>query len=189
MRNLFIIIEGPDAVGKSTLISNIKNYFNDFTLHMLHYSNVKQDTPEKTIYYSKKMYEEMFGFMLTSIKHNQTGIICDRSHLGEMVYGPIYRNYSGEYVIDIEKKYHNILDVWDNLHLITLIDDADRIIDRDKERGDGLSFSLDVEKKQTEIDNFIKAHHKSTIKNKLLVNINDKDADAVKNLVIDFIKG
>lgn len=150
MKNKFIIIEGPDNVGKTTLINGIKNYFNDYTFHTIHYSNVKQESTEKVIEYSKKMYKEMFSYMLNSIKFNKSGIICDRSHIGEMVYGPIYRNYTGEYVIDIEKEFSNIKSIWDNLFLITLYDEPENLIARD----DGLSFSTNLEKKQNEINNF-----------------------------------
>ena len=31
-------------------------------------------------------------------------LIFNRSHLGETVYSPLYRGYSGDYVFDIEKK-------------------------------------------------------------------------------------
>jgi thymidylate kinase len=182
-RNLFIIIEGPDNVGKSTLIQNLKNKFNNFTLHALHYSNVKQESPAKTIEYSTKMYTEMFQNMFECSKYDKSGMIFDRSHLGEMVYGPIYRGYTGEYVLDVERKFKHIHPIWDNLYLITLIDQPDNLIMRD----DGLSFSTDKEKKKTEINNFINAHDKSLIKNKLLINIVHSDAEKVSERVTHFI--
>lgn len=116
-------------------------------------------------------------------KEEYTGIICDRSHLGEMVYGPIYRGYSGEYVLDIEKKYMEIPSIWNNLFLITLYDEPENVIKRD----DGLSFSTDIRIKREEIKNFINAHGKSNIKNKLLLNIKNHNADAVLNEVLTFI--
>lgn len=183
-RNIFIICEGPDNVGKSTLIKNLKDHFNDYTLHTLHYSNVKQDSPEIVQEYSTKLYTEMFDVMLNSTAYNKSGIICDRSHLGEMVYGPIYRGYSGEYVIGIERKFSNIHSIWNNLFLITLYDEPENLIRRE----DGLSFTTDLEKKKIEIDNFKSAHEKSTIRNKLILNIKDQDALNVKDLVINFIE-
>ncbi len=182
-RNLFIIVEGPDNVGKSTLIQNLKNKFNNFTFHNLHYSNVKQESPSKTIEYSTKMYTEMFQLMFECSKYENTGMILDRSHLGEMVYGPIYRGYTGEYVVDIERKFKHIHPIWDNLYLITLIDQPENLIKRD----DGLSFSIDLEKKQTEINNFINAHDKSLIKHKLMINILHSDATKVAERVKHFI--
>lgn len=188
MRNMFIICEGPDCVGKSTLIQNLKNYYNNYTFHMLHYSGVKQDSADKVINYSEKMYTEMFDMMVNNLKYDKSGIICDRSHLGELVYSPLYRGYTGEYVLDIERKYHHIKDVWNNLILFTITDDAERIIKRDKERGDGLSFSLDLETKQKEIDAFLNAHEKSTIKHKCLINIETLNVEEVTQIAKDFIE-
>lgn len=150
---------------------------------MLHYSNVKQESPEEVIEHSKKLYTEMFDLMFFMLKNDNSGIICDRSHLGEMIYGNIYRGYTGDYVLDIEKKYHHIMDLWNNLFLITLIDEPQNLIVRE----DGLSFSTDIEKKQREIDLFQKAHESSTIKNKLIINIKDADAEKVLNDVISAI--
>lgn len=183
-RNIFLIVEGPDNVGKTTLINNIKNHYNDYTLHTIHYSNVKQSSTEDTIRYTEKLHSEMFRMMLNAVPNDKSGLIFDRSHLGEMVYGPIYRGYTGEYVIDIERKFKHILSIWDNLLLITLVDTPERLIERD----DGLSFSTDINKKIKEIKNFKNAHDKSMIKHKLLIDIKDHDAEAVKNVVINKIE-
>lgn len=185
MRNLFILVEGPDNVGKSTLIRNIKNHFNDMTLHNLHYGNVHQPDKESVIEYSKKTFHEMFKMMKFQMITEKSGIICDRSHLGEMIYGPIYRDYTGEFVLDIEKEHSINRSLWDSLFLITLYDTPENLIARD----DGLSFSTDLSKKQTEISNFLNAHNKSLIKNKLQLNIENHDADAASNAVIKFIEG
>lgn len=184
MRNMFIICEGIDNVGKSTLIQNLKNHYNDYTFHTLHYSAVKQDTADKVIEYSTKMYTEMFEIMMNQIKYDNSGIICDRSHLGELVYGPEYRGYTGEYVLDIERKWHHIHSVWDNLILFTIVDKPERAIERD----DGLSFSTDLDKKQKEIDAFLNAHNKSTIKHKYIINIETFNAEQVTKIAVDYIE-
>lgn len=183
MRNLFLIVEGPDNVGKSTLINNLNNYYNKLTMHNLHYSNVKQDNISEVIKYNKKLYNEMFELMTFELKNDKTGLIFDRSHLGEIVYGNIYRGYSGDYVLDIEKKFNHILDVFENLFLITLVDEPENLISRE----DGLSFSVELDKKQRELELFDLAHISSTIKNKLIINIKNKDAEAVFKEVTEFI--
>lgn len=183
--NLFIIIEGPDNVGKTTLIQNIKNAYKDYTFHTLHYSNVKQDSAEAVQFYSTKMYNEMFEIMFNQTRYSKSGIICDRSHLGELVYGPIYRNYTGEYVLDIEKNYSHIQSIWDNLILITLVDDPENLIARD----DGLSFSTDLPKKKVEIANFLEATFQSHIKHKKVINIKDHNAEQAIEAVIKYIEG
>lgn len=152
-------------------------------MYNLHYSNVKQENLEEVIEHNKKLYNEMFGFMLHVLTLENAGVICDRSHLGEMVYGNIYRGYTGEYVLDIEKRYKHILDIFKNLFLITLVDEPENLISRE----DGLSFSIDLDKKQRELELFDLAHNSSNILNKLIVNIKNKDAETVKNEVIQFI--
>jgi thymidylate kinase len=183
MRNLFLIVEGPDNVGKSTLINNLNNYYNKLTMHNLHYSNVKQENTIEVIKHNKKLYDEMFRLMIYALKQDYTGVICDRSHLGEIVYGNIYRGYAGDYVLDIEKDYHHILDIFENLFLITLVDEPENLISRE----DGLSLSTDLDKKQRELELFDLAHNSSNIKHKLIINIKDKDAEAVFKEVTEFI--
>ena len=183
MRNMFIVVEGPDNVGKTTLIKNLKDHFNDITFHTLHYTNVKHPSSEELIKYSAKLYEEMFGLMSFVSTKEKSGVICDRSHLGELIYGPIYRGYTGAYVLDIERTFKHIRPVWDNLVLITLYDEPENLISRE----DGLSFSTDLEKKKTEIENFKAAHEKSLIQHKMLLNIKDRSAQQVTQAVVGFL--
>lgn len=155
------------------------------TFHTLHYSNVKQPSKEDVMKYSAKLYKEMFDLMFFVSARESAGVICDRSHLGEMVYGPIYREYTGEYVLDIEQTFKNIHPIWDNLVLVTMYDEPENLIARD----DGLSFSTDLSKKTTEINNFKAAHEKSLIKHKLLLNIKDHNAEQAIQAVLAFING
>lgn len=184
-KNMFIIIEGPDNVGKTTLINKLTNHFNYMTFQCLHYGMVKHPTLEQHVAYNKKQYTELFKMMQHHTTLDNAGIICDRAHLGEMVYGPIYRGYTGEYVLDIEKEFINYKPIWDNLFLITLTDKAERLIERE----DGESFSIDLDKKLTELANFRHAHESSNIVHKYTVDIETFDADAVGQIVIDYIEG
>lgn len=174
-----IIIEGPDRVGKDTLIQNIKNYFTDLTFHELHYSAVKANDVKL---YSNKMYHEFFNILEMFNNYNYS-CIANRSHLGEAVYGPIYRKYSGDYIFDIENEYKE-KDFFSKLNLIVLIDDAENLIKRD----DGLSFSTQLENKQIELQHFKNAFNKSNIKHKILININGLSINDVKNKAIEFLK-
>lgn len=174
-RNLFLIVEGPDNSGKSTLIKKIKSYYSDYTLQSLHFSSVKHKSLDDCINYNKKLYNMMFDMMIFSIKYDKSGILMDRSHLGELVYGPLYRDYAGEYVLDIEKNILNIHDVINNFFLITLVDKPENLISRE----DGESISIDLNNKNKEIQLFKEAHNKSLIKNKLIINIENKDANEV----------
>lgn len=150
----------------------------------LHFGNVRHDSVEEGLAYSEKQYTEMFKLMVNHLNYENAGIICDRAHLGEMVYGPIYRGYTGEYVLDIEKRFSKYNELWDNLFLIVLTDHPENLIKRE----DGHSFSIDLDKKQNEINNFINAYEKSTIKNKLHLNVHDYDIEHLANTVIDYIE-
>ena len=100
----FIIIEGTDNVGKDTQQNLIIERMNDLVFHKLHYSSLPfRDDKQLHANYSKKMYDDMFKLMMNS-KDKDINLIFNRSHLGETVYAPLYRGYSGDYVLDIEKK-------------------------------------------------------------------------------------
>jgi len=177
----FIIIEGTDNTGKDTQQNLIIKKVNDLVFQKLHYSSLPfKDDKEKHISYSQKMYDDMFKLMVLS-KDKDINFIFNRSHLGESVYSPLYREYSGDYVFDIEKKYTNQLRK--ELYLITLSNDPHTILKRD----DGLSFYGNEEEIKAEIDGFNRAHRKSNIKNKLLLHIGTMSAEEVSNIIIDFL--
>jgi len=184
----FIICEGTDNVGKDTQIDLIIKNMSDHVFHKLHYSALPfNDDKDKHSSYSKKLYETMFRLMMKSKIANKPGdldinLIFNRSHLGETVYSPLYRGYSGDYVFDIEKKFTKALR--EDLYLITLVNDPHTILKRD----DGKSFYGNEEEVKAEVDGFKRAHHKSTIKNKLLVNVGTMSAIEVSNILVEFLR-
>ena len=129
----------------------------------------------------------MFLLMMKSKLAHQKGdtdinLIFNRSHLGETVYSPLYRGYSGDYVFDIEKKYTKALR--ENLYLITLTNNPHTILKRD----DGKSFYGNEEEVKAEVDGFMRAHKLSTIKNKLHIDVGTMSAIEVCNIIIDFLQ-
>jgi thymidylate kinase len=177
----FIIIEGNDNTGKDTQQNLIIEKLNNLIFHKVHYSSLpfKNDVDKHTSY-SKQMYTDMFR-MMNECKDKDINIIFNRSHLGESVYSPLYRGYSGDYVFDIEKEYVNKLR--ENLYLITLTNDPQIIMSRD----DGKSFYGNEEEVKAEVDGFNRAHRLSKIKNKLLINIGTMSAEDVSKIIIDFL--
>lgn len=151
---------------------------NDKVFLTLSFANVKQNSPEEHIEYSTELYDNMFKLCTFQTRVIRNSIIVDRSHIGEMVYSPLYRNYSGDYVLDIESEYCT-----DNFFLIVLTDRAENLISRD----DGLSHSTDLDKKNEELKLFREAFKKSNIKNKYMMNIEDHNEDEVLDKVLDFI--
>lgn len=180
MSNL-IIIEGSDNTGKSTQANLIIKNLKDRVFQKLHYSSLPfKDDVGLHVTYSTRLYDDMFKLMI-ALRDNDINAIFDRSHLGESIYSPLYRQYSGDYVFDIEEKYVNELKK--NLFLITLVNEPSTILRRD----DGLSFYKNEEGVRAEVDGFIRAHRKSKIKNKLLLNVGTMSADEVCAIILNFI--
>jgi len=178
----FIIIEGTDNTGKDTQQNLIIKKVNDLVFQKLHYSSLPfKDDKEKHISYSQKLYDDMFKLMIAS-KDKDINIIFNRSHLGESVYSPLYREYSGDYIFDIEKRY--VKQLRKELYLITLTNDPHTILKRD----DGKSFYGNEEEVKAEVDGFTRAHRLSTIKNKLHINVGTMSAIEVSNIIAEFLK-
>jgi thymidylate kinase len=179
---MIIIIEGTDCVGKSTQTNLIIKNLKDRVFQKLHYSSLPfKDNTELHITYSMRLYDDMFKLMV-ALRDNDINAIFDRSHLGETVYSPLYRQYSGDYVFEIEKEY--VENLKKDLYLITLINEPSTIFRRD----DGLSFYKNEEGVRAEVDGFIRAHRKSKIKNKLLLNVGTMSADEVCTIILNFIE-
>ena len=184
----FIIIEGTDNVGKDTQQDLIIKNMSDHVFHKLHYSSLPfKDDKEKHATYSNKLYETMFQLMMKSKVGNlkddlDINLIFNRSHLGESVYSPLYRGYSGDFVFDIEKKYTRALR--EDLYLITLTNDPHTILKRD----DGKSFYGNEEEVKAEVDGFTRAHRLSTIKNKLHINVGTMSSIEVSHIITEFLK-
>lgn len=79
MRPPFIILEGPDGAGKTTLSAEIEAHFEDI----------------ETVHCSVPIRPPLAEYMevvFTNLKNLNTPLLADRFHLGEQVYGPIARD-------------------------------------------------------------------------------------------------
>ena len=154
-----LLIEGCDNVGKGTQIEYIKKYVEEkynCPVHYMHYSNIKGAKDVRAV--SEELYKQMFE--IVGKDYGNCLIICDRSHIGEAVYSPIYRGYDGDYVFKIEKAAN----LYTEVGLLVFTETAENLIKRD----DGLSFSIDVDKKNDEISRFKAAYDKSILRKKLI---------------------
>lgn len=184
------LIDGIDRLGKSTLIQNI---LQELGYHLVvHYDKpkvlqrnkyyaegLKETDPDQSQLemelfnlsvdnLARRIYQEdtnknMFNLMKTDIP-----VIFDRTHLGEMVYAPLYRGYSGEYVYDIEKDFleEKMYTAHSEVRMVLLISSNLEMI-----QDDGLSF--DPTKKYEEQTLFVKAFEQSRITNKVIVDVHD----------------
>lgn len=147
MVNNIIIFEGQDRCLKSTIINRLIQSDERHNYHTLHYgkppkiANVQQ--------YQQTTYRQMFELL-----HSGKDFILDRSHLGEMIWSPIYRNYDAKPFIQSQEKqwYENVKDKT-NVFLFILVDSN---YEKWKKRDDnqGLNSTSDQEKHETEIEHF-----------------------------------
>ena len=168
MEPIYIILEGPCDIDtqQNLIVKNIPHR----VFHKLHYSSLPFEDKEKHIMYSTKLYDDMFKGISALFTYNINAIF-NRSHLSESVYAPLHRSYNGDYVFDIEKKYRNLLD---KVYLITMINKPE-------------ALSNNIEDITAEIDGFVRAHHKSLIKNKLLLDTRNMKSDEISNVITQFL--
>ncbi len=187
---MVLIIEGADALGKSTQINEIvkeaqKRYI---VPHILHYSNIKAFGKDRDLIrdFSVSEYNSIFKFMKEYAMASKDLFIFDRCHLSEYVYSPMYRDYDGYYIFASERQ---IIPTGDAVKLILFTDTPENVIERDKLRGDGLSFSLDINKKKEELDKFVEAFNESSIDQKKIITVGKRSIGDIAAEVKDFVFG
>lgn len=184
------LIDGIDRLGKSTLIERIQQ---ELGYHLvIHYDKpkvlanyldtadcIKRAEVSETDYdesyrslslenLARRLYQEDANRGMFNLLLNDTPIIFDRTHLGEMVYAPLYRHYNGDYVFEMEKQLllSKPYTTEDTIRLI-LLTSSNTVMLLD----DGLSF--DPTKKNEEQERFISAFNRSAIVNKVIVDVHN----------------
>lgn len=159
MPNKFLI-DGVDRLGKSTLIENIQQALGYYLV--IHYDKPKklnhyyETCKDPLVLYQKKCNINMFKLIKSDVP-----IIFDRTHLGELVYSPLYRDYPGDYVLDIEA----LTDTSDcRLILMTT---------SDMSVGDDDGCGFDWSKREQEQEAFKQAFARSTIQDKIIIDVSN----------------
>lgn len=173
------LIDGIDRLGKSTLIDKIQQKYGYHLV--IHYDKPKvlnesleiakeftTKTGNDLLNEARHLYQihanrNMFQLMKTDIP-----IIFDRTHLGELVYAPLYRGYKGDYVLSMEQDFidEKPYTYPDDVKLILLTTSNTEML-----QDDGLSF--DFSKKEEEQKMFIEAFNRSALKNKVMVDVHN----------------
>ena len=184
-----IIVCGTDRVGKGTLIKGLTDTAENYTVR--HFGYPKGNTDDEKMIFQHSFFKREFKISTnrnTLLEINNSDLlIWDRSHIGENVYGVLYRQTNPEqWVFQLEEEFG--IDKDPEVYLVLLVAPAEFICKRD----DGESFTSDIVKKQIEIDLFIKAFTESKIQNKLLLNVSDGEnyisKDELLESVLRFIK-
>ncbi len=178
-----ILFEGMDNCGKDTQIKLLKPFLYDMPVQELKYSSFPKFNKEQCLSYSKEVYNQLMDWILDNEVIN-CNLICNRAHLGEYVYGQLYRNYTKEEAtkqISIDNKLKDCEDVF----LIVLVDSNYENLAK---REDGLSQSkAKKELLEKEYNLFKEAYELSNIKNKLIIDISSNDIDFVHEKIKKFI--
>lgn len=168
------VIEGLDRLGKSTLIEGIMNRLGYY--EVIHFSKPKMldvyglaslnggqvDRGLQAFHYQSESFRNS---ML--LANSGARIIFDRWHLGEVVYSPLYRKYSGDYVFDLERACGLANNT--NIRLILLTENFEiskHFVD------DGESLGP-MEKREEEQQMFIDAFNRSAIVDKRIISVTD----------------
>lgn len=174
-----LIIEGPDRTGKDSLISNLLPYCQNSVI--THFSTPVGNTDAEKRAFQENSFREEFGraklFLTSKIFHDpkpgkMNMLFWNRGHLGEFVYGNLYRKtHPEEWVMKIEeeKGFHQL----ENVYLLLLTADPEFLSSRD----DGESFSASAESRTQEMNQFRQAFEMSNIRKKLHLSVDDVDAN------------
>jgi hypothetical protein len=170
------LVEGIDRVGKDHLIGRILDLLGYY--HVIHY-----EKPKQLSFYARtsganalKAYQEdSFRTMFSILRDASAArVVCNRAHLGEYVYAPMYRQYSGEYVFDLEREF--AVDKQLATRLILLTEDFERsthFLD------DGQSLG-GTDQRKAEQELFLEAFALSIITDKRVVSITDPSSGAFR---------
>lgn len=177
------IIEGLDRLGKDTLIQGIQHRLG---YHMvLHFAKPTHLDCYGTLIGSQglKAYQEQSFRTMFQILGGvpQARVICNRAHLGECVYAPMYRGYAGEYVFDIEREF--AAPTLGHLRLVLLVEDIQHsrhFVDD----GDSLG---PVARRSDEQALFLSAFHTSAVVDKRIVCVTDVETGRFRDasLILD----
>lgn len=158
------IIEGIDRLGKDTLIKNLMNILG--YRPVIHFQK-----PQKLNCYvnSEIMYQQDSFFHLMKMLNSDIPFFYNRSHIGEAVYGPMYRNTDASWLWQLEAKFY--LDET-NVRLILLTEGENA----KHFKSDGESF--DDSNRKNEQNAFIRVVNNLTrIQDKRIICVTDKNGE------------
>ncbi len=181
-----IIIEGTDNIGKDTLIQHLTENFNTVTL-------IHCDGPQGNCFQSQEQDNKFICYannINDGLYDNTECIIMNRSHIGEYVYGQLYRKRNKDDIKIMIDKVDNILTSRNDLTVkyVQLLSSSVKLrIDNDDNK------SLSIKNEQLmKMENilFLEAYENSEL-DKHLVYVNDEDGflpkEEIYNEVIEFL--
>lgn len=153
-----IIVEGVDCVGKSTIIQEIVKYYDEYNITIRHFGRPKSNNPNLFQYNAFKSEVDIVKNIKANeiffYRHYPNIIIWNRSHIGEYVYGQLYRCLSNEeslsMIDNIDNSLYELAISYPNnleIKLIYLYASSDLLIKTE----DGESIGKKIEEKEKEL--------------------------------------
>ena len=175
-------IDGLDRLGKSTLIDGIRNELGYFeVIHFQKPQVLKAYELTKSEHPPVPKNMPLYHYQAESFRNSMliaksgARVIFDRWHLGEAVYAPLYRGYSGDFVFDQERQAR--LDLCENIKLILLTEDffkSTHFVDDGKSLGAAVNRPMEQHA-------FVNAFNKSIVKNKKIICVTDPNTGKFKH--------
>lgn len=183
-----LVIEGPDRCGKNTLIKSLTAQAENYVVR--HFGTAKGDDDFEKRDYQFQFFKKEFELASNRSKFDMPDKeryprdiwIWNRAHLGEFVYGNMYRSTRPEqWVMKLETLFGMEIDP--SIYLLLLTASPEFLCKRD----DGQSFTSDIGKKQREILAFHDAFQQSKILNKCIIDVSDRDEYKSKDIILDSV--
>ena len=196
-----IVLESGDRLGKNSIIEGLCGHFDHENVCVRHFGKPPSGmSPEETVDFQFKCFdnEATVYNAIKSVERTRYGyfkstVIWNRSHLGEYVYGQLFRKEDPKILRDkiifFERFSLNLFTSLDEVYLVTLTADPEFFHSRE----DGKSFSQTLEEKTRELELFREVHEISQIQNKLLLKVDEdgrfKSKEEILDAVINFVDG
>lgn len=168
-----LIVEGLDRTGKDTLIAGVQDRRGyHLPLHFQKPPRLRAyeggpGTPER------RFQEASFRAMFAALRAPGLPVVCNRGHLGECVYAPLYRGYAGDYVFDLEREAQGTDGAGlAGVRLVLLVEDLAKARHH---ADDGAGFGRTPDERRREQDLFLEAFARSTIVDKRVVSVTDAE--------------
>jgi thymidylate kinase len=180
---MILIVEGQDRCGKSKLITNLrKHYFTNPKLIVHHSSAPPKGVADSNSWEVDHYRETADTFHHLSAKQGYD-VICDRFHLGAIVYGTRYRGLNPYTIYSVDAQ-HVAKGNEKKIALVLLTDSSHAIMSR--EDGNSIEISS-LEYDQTR-EEFIRAFKYSVIPHKIHINITENGGLVnTYQTVVDFL--
>ena len=181
-----LLIEGPDRCGKNTLIKNLTSQAENYVVR--HFGTAKGKTDFEKRNHQFQFFKKEFELsnlrpqleMPDKERYPRDIYIWNRAHLGEFVYGKMYRETHPEsWVMQMETLFG--LDLDPSIYLLLLTAPPEFLCKRD----DGQSFSAAVDKRAHEITSFKQAFDTSKIINKMILDVSNGDEYLDQAIILD----